>query len=181
MNSLEKLPTDLTRSRGLALVLTPDKARKECTELIAAFILNGPLFVVAASEWLPGYELTRTIRRSTTRLRQTLSRLYSARASTCYRLFDTLASLPSSGEPVLVLDFLHTFYDDDVPLSVRLFKLRQCCQELKRLALYRPVITITQQVHTAESETFIPPIRSAADKTFILAPGIETIQQLALL
>ena len=180
MNSLQKLPTDLTRSRGMAVIQTPDRALSACSELIAHIILNGPLFVVAGSEWLPAYELTRKIRRQTIELKQTLSRLYSARASTCYRLFDSLANLPSQGEPILILDFLHTFYDDDIPLSVRSFKLRQCCQELKRLAFYRSVIVMIQQMPVEEHETFLSMIHPLTNHIFTLEPELEIIQQPAL-
>jgi hypothetical protein len=177
MNSLQLLSPDLAQARGMALVLTSGKAHRGCTDLIAALVMKSPLFVVAASEWLPAYELTRIIRRKTIEVRQTLNRLYSARASTCFRLFDSLANLPSNGEPILVLDFFHTFYDDDIPLSVRLFKLRQCCQELKRLAFYRPVIVMAEQMLVEEYESFISVITPLANNTFTLIPELESVQQ----
>src|ERR1043165_114465 len=94
MNTLSKLPTDLTRRRGMTLILTADKARAGITEFIAAQILRGPLFVVSGNEWLPAFELAHLIRTRTLQVRETLSRLYTARASTCYRLFDSLANIP---------------------------------------------------------------------------------------
>jgi hypothetical protein len=148
--------------------------------MISTLILQGPLFVVAASEWLPAFELTRMVRRNTIAVKETLNRLRSARASTCYRLFDSLASLPINGEPMLALDFLHTFYDDDVPLPVRFFKLRQCCQELKRLAFSRPVIVVTQHVSVENCEEFITILCSIADKTISIEPELETVSQPAL-
>jgi hypothetical protein len=180
MNSLQKLSTDLTRSRGMAVIQTPDRARGVCTELIATLILKGPLFVVAGSEWLPAYDLTRLIRRNTLEVKQTLNRMYSARTSTCYRLFDSLANLPSTGEPILILDFLHTLYDDDIPLPVRSFKLRQCCQELKRLAFYRSVIVMIQQMPVEEHETFLSLIHPLTNHIITLEPEHEIIQQPAL-
>jgi hypothetical protein len=102
------------------------------------------------------------------------------RASTCYRLYDSLANLPSNGEPVLVMDFLHTFYDDDIPLRTRLFRLRECCRELKRLAFYRPVIVMTQEREGGEYEKFIPALQPIADKIFTLEPEMEHTQQLVL-
>src|SRR5687768_18424924 len=90
MNNLSNLPSDSTRQRGLTLILTADKARTGITELIAALVLSSPLFVIAASEWLPAYELTRTLRRKTLHVRQALNNMRTARTSTCYRLLDTL-------------------------------------------------------------------------------------------
>jgi len=173
----------LARSRGLALILTMGKARTEITDLITELILRGPLFIVAGSEWLPAYELARRIRRRTIRIREILNRMYGARASTCYRLMDSLANLPSNGEPILVLDFLHTFYDDDIPLHIRERKLSECCRELKRLAFYRPVIVMTQQFSNEDFEKFNPTLCSIADRTLTLEtePEKEQITQLILL
>ena len=179
MNELQ-LTSDLTGKRGLTLILTRDRARKSKTELIASLILHGPLFVISGDEWLPSYDLPRMIRGQTTEIKEILERLYTARVSTCYRLFDSLANISLKGEPVLVLDFLHTFYDSDVPLRTRLFKLRECCRELKRLAFYRPVIVLTQEMEAEEYGKFIPALCSITDKTLTLDPELERIGQPAL-
>jgi hypothetical protein len=180
MNKLLNLTIDIPKIRGLTLILTKDKARQSKTELIARLILSGPLFVLSGDEWLPSFDLPRIIRERTTEIKSVMSRLCTARTSTCHRLFDSLANIPSKGEPILVLDLLHTFYDTDVPLRVRLFRLRDCCRELKRLAFYRPVIVMTQEMAGEEYEKFIPALRSVSDKTFTLDPELETIKQPAL-
>jgi hypothetical protein len=180
MNTLSNLPSNITHSRGLALLLTIDKARSILTEFIAAQIITGPLLVISGSEWLPAYELTRILRSQTLEVKEALNYLHTVRASTCFRLFDSLANIPSNGEPILVLDILHTFYDEDVPLRVRLFKLRECCRQLKRLALYRPVILMTQEMPVEDYEKFIPALRSIADRVLTLEPNLEQIRQPAL-
>ena len=180
MDDVIKLAVEGTGKRGLALILTKDKARKSKTDLIASLILNGPLFILSGDEWLPAFSLPRILRGRTREIKTVLARLYSARVSTCYRLFDSLANLPSQGEPVLVMDFLHTFYDADIPLRTRLFRLRECCRELKRLALYRPVIVMTREREGEEYEKFIPALALLTDRTFTLEPELEQIQQPAL-
>jgi len=177
MNTLSKLPTEPTHLRGLTLILTEDKARSQITELIAALILHHSLFVLAASEWLPAYELTRLIRQKTLEVRPTLDRLYTVRVSTCHRLLDSLTNIPSKGEPVLVLDFRHTFYDSDISLHTRLIRLRECCRELARLAFYRPVIVITQAMEGKDYDKFIPALSPIANKTLILEHDSEPIPQ----
>lgn len=180
MNQLLKLPFDVAGKRGLTLILTRDSARRSKTELIASLILRGPLFVVSGDEWLPAFALPRTLRGHTTEIKEIMGRLYSVRASTCYRLFDSLAGIPLKGEPILVMDFLHTFYDSDIPLRTRLFKLRECCRELKRLAFYRPVIVVTQEREGEDYEKLIPALCSITDKTVTLDPELEPIGQPAL-
>ena len=106
-----------------------------------------------------------------------MTRLPPVRASPCYRLLDSLANIPSKGEPLLVMDFLHTFYDDDIPLRTRLFRLRECCRELKRLSFYRPVIVMTQKGEGEDYEKFIPALFPIADATFTLETEPEPINQ----
>ena len=151
-----KLAMDSREKRGLTLILTQDKARESKTDLIASLILKGPLFVLSGDEWLPSFTLPRLLRGRTTEIKAITGRLRTVRASTCYRLFDSLAATDSKGEPILIMDFLHTFYDEDIPLRTRLFKLRECCRELMRLAFYRPVIVMTQEREGEEYEKFIP-------------------------
>jgi len=180
MNELITLAVDSTEKRGLTLILTQDKARESKTDLIANLILKGPLFVLSGDEWLPSFVLPRLLRSRTTEIKAIMGRLRMVRASTCYRLFDSLATTDSKGEPILLMDFLHTFYDDDIPLRTRLFKLRECCRELVRLAFYRPVIVMTQEREGEEYEKFIPALFPLADKTLTLDQEIEPMTQTAL-
>lgn len=171
--------TDTTR-RGLVLILTQDRARRSKTDLIAHLILKGPLFVLSGDEWLPAFELPRMIRRHTLAVKEVMNRLYTARASSCYRLFDSLAGIPSKGEPVLVMDFLHQFYDADIPLRTRLFRLRECCRELTRLAIHRPVVVMTRAGEGEDYDKFLPALCAVADRILTLAPEFEPLQQPAL-
>jgi hypothetical protein len=180
MNESIELAMGFVRKRGLTLILTKDKARESKTDLIASLILRGPLFVVSGDEWLPAFVLPRIVRGQTTRIREAMDRLYTVRASTCFRLFDSLATIPSKGEPILVLDFLHTFYDEDVSLYVRLFQLRECCRELARLAFYRPILVMIQEMESVDYEKFIPALSTIADRTLRLNPELEQIKQPAL-
>jgi hypothetical protein len=180
MDNLINLTFDGTEKRGLSLILTKDGAHKRKTELIAHLLLKGPLFVVSGDEWMPSFLLPHLIREQTTEVKTTMSCLRTVRASTCYRLFDSLANIPPKGEPILVMDFLHTFYDSDIPLRTRLFRLRECCRELKRLAFYRPIIVTTRETGGEEYEKFIPALCSVADKTLTLESEREPIKQPAL-
>jgi len=177
MNDITQLTTASTEKRGLVLILTRDRARQSKTDLIGNLIIKGPLFIVSGDEWLPLFLLPRLVRGQTTEVKMLMDRLRTVRASTCFRLYDSLANIPSKGEPLLVMDFLHTFYDDDIPLRHRLFRLRECCRELKRLAFYRPVIVMTQEQEGEEYEKFIPALSPIADTCFTLASEPETIKQ----
>jgi hypothetical protein len=174
---LIQLGNDLTQKRGINLILTPDRAHQIKTQLIAHLILITPLFVISGDEWLPAFSLPRLIRQQTTQAKPILSRLTTARASTCYRLLDSLSSIAPTGEPILILEFLHTFYDDDIPLRTRLFKLRDCCRQLKRISLHRPVLVMTRAAQSEDFEKFLPALDSIADRTLTLEPEFEQITQ----
>jgi hypothetical protein len=180
MNDMLKLTIDRTARRGLILVITQDQARQSKLNLIGSLIMKGPLFVVSGDEWLPAFLLPQMIRMQTTEVKATIDRLRTVRASTCYRLFDSLANITSTGEPILVMDFLHTFYDDDIPLRTRLFRLRECCRELKRLAFYRPVLVLIREAEGEEYEKFVPALLPLADAVFHLEPEPKQIRQPAL-
>jgi len=177
MDDIIKLAMNTTEKRGLALLLTRDRARQSKTDLIARLILKGPLFIVSGDEWLPAFDLPRIIRSQTTAVREVMSRLSSVRTSTCYRLFDSLANIPSNGEPILVLDFLHTFYDADIQLRTRLLRLRECCRELTRLAFHRPVLVMTQEREGEDYDKFIPALWPIVDQSFTLAPELNPVEQ----
>ena len=177
MSELIKLAMDSTQRRGLTLILTRDRARERKTTLIANLILKGPLFVVSGDEWLPSFILPRILRGYTTEIKELASRLRTVRASTCYRLFDSLAGIQSKGDPVLIMDFLHTFYDPDIPLRTRLFKLRECCRELTRLSFYRPVLVMVQEMEGEDYEKFIPALSPLAERVLTLETETEQVIQ----
>jgi hypothetical protein len=176
MNELLQPTAAIKQTHGLTLILTPDKARNGQTDLIAGLLLNDPLFIVAGGEWLPAFNLPRILRGRTLQIKHLTDRLRTARAATCYRLLDSLSNLPTQGEPLLVLDLLHTFFDPNVRLTFRFRVLRQCCDHLKRLASYRSVIVVMQELPLAEYEKFLPIVSSVAKKILTIEP--EPIQAL---
>ena len=164
MNALLNLPTRIPYSRRMVLVVIAGHERENITELIAAFSLRGPLYVVAGSDWVPSYGLTRLIRHRTHEVKQTLQRVRVARAFTCYQLLDLVASIRPDDEPLLLLDFLNTFHNDDIPLPVRFRILRQCCGHLQRLAFRKPVAVLIQELPTEDYAAFYTILAQSADE-----------------
>ena len=181
MNELIALTRDITEKRGISLIITKDNARQSKTDLIGNLILRGPLFILSADEWLPGFLLPRLIRDHTTEIKELTRRLNTVCASTSLRLLDTLSNLPAEGEPLLVLDFLHTFHEPDVRLSLRLRTLRGCCDHLKLIGQGRPIIIMNQAMPGSEYAQFIPVLERIAQKTLYLEVEPKRILQPALL
>jgi len=164
---LPSAPAGLSLSaRGLYLAVTPTRETDRVTELIAGLALRGPLAIVAGSEWIPNYAVARLLRRSTPRLESILGHIHLARAFTCYQLLDLLSGARPESAPLLVLDMLHTFYSDDIPLDVRRRTLERCGRHLQRLSLYRPVAVLTPRAASQDFPRFYSMLASLADEIY---------------
>ncbi len=162
----------------LLLVETDGRASEGITELFAALALRGPFYAIAGGEWLPTYALVRSLRRRTPAIHQIMERIRLARPFTCYQVLDLLTGIRPEHDPVLVLDFLHHFYNPDIPVSVRQRVLEQCCKRLESLSLVRPLLVFVQAMETEEYRGFFPLVAGMADEILqaVEAPGEATFQ-----
>ncbi len=162
--SLANLPPSPLPPR-VVLGVIEGREEESLTELIARLALRGPFHLIAGSEWLPDQDsLRRSVRRYTTSVEETLDHPILGRPSTCLQLLDQLTSADSQKLPILVLDFLHFFYDPDVELSLRQRVLEQCCQRVQHLARTWPVIALIEELAVEEYQLFFPSLRSIADE-----------------
>lgn len=168
-------------SRNLLLVETKSRESEGITELVSALALRFPLYIIAGGEWLPGYVLTRSVRRRTPEVKQILDRIHLARPFTCYQILDLLSETRPGNEPILILDFLHHFHNEDVELPVRFRVFEQCCKHLERLSLFRPVLTFVQHRPVEEYQQLFPFLISIADQIFQMDGEAATeVSQLVL-
>jgi hypothetical protein len=147
----------------LRLIETAGRQSEGITELFAALALRGSFYAIAGGEWLPTYALVHSVRRRTIEVQQVLGRVRLARPFTCYQVLDLLEDIRPERDPILVLDFLHHFYNPDIQPSVRQRVLEQCCRHLQRLALLRPLIVFVERMQTEEYGQFFPLVAAAAD------------------
>lgn len=149
----------------LILVKTPDREREAITELIAQWVLRGPFYLIAAGEWLPDHDdLRYAVYRYTVTFDEALDNLILARPFTCLQLLDLLMEADTQNKPVLILDFLHLFYNADVDLSLRYSTLDQCCQYTKQLSFSNPVIVLVPCLAIEGYRRFFPLVASIADE-----------------
>ena len=177
MNALADIHEVIIPSQHLWLAVTDHMCREQVSELIANMALHGPLYVLAGSEWLPAYGVARSLRRKTPQLKSILNDVRMARAFTCYQFFDLLANALPDREPMLILNLLHTFYNPDVPLSVRFRLLRQSCVQLQKLSLYKPIVILIEESPAVEYGQFLPLLTSIADETLQFESIRETESQ----
>jgi hypothetical protein len=99
---------------------TAGKEHEAITELITQWALRGTFYLIPGGEWLPDHDTLRySVHRYTVAVDETLDNLILARPSTCLQLLDLLMEADKQNKPILILDFLHHFYNSDVELSLR--------------------------------------------------------------
>ena len=153
------------RPGQLLLVKTVDKAHEAIIELITQWVLRGGFYLIAGGEWLPNHDdLRYSVYRHTVAVDGTLDNLTLARPFTCLQLLDLLIEADRQSKPVLILDFLHLFYNSDVDLSLRYSTLEQCCQYTKRLSFSNLVALIVPSLTIEDYRRFFPFVASIADE-----------------
>jgi hypothetical protein len=149
----------------LLLVKTLDKEKEATIELITQWVLRDAFYLIAAGEWLPDHDdLRYAVYKYTSAFDEVLDRLILARPFTCLQLLDLLIEAERQNRPVLILDFLHLFYDQDVDLSLRYSTLEQCCQYTRRLSLSKPVALLVPSLAIEDYQHFFPFVASIADE-----------------
>ncbi len=167
MNTLPDLATQsltlAAQPARLRLVEIKGRQSEGITELFASMAMRGSFYAIAGGEWLPTYALVQAIRRRTPEVKEVLGRVRLARPFTCYQLLDLLEDIRPERDPVVVLDFLHHFYNPDSQPGVRKRVLEQSCRQLQRLAISRSVLLFVEQMRTEEYESFFPLVATIAD------------------
>ena len=149
----------------LLLVKTVNKDREEILELITQWIVRGSFYLIAAGEWLPPHDdLRYAVYKHTPAFDEVLDNLILARPFTCLQLLDLLMDADEQNKPVLILDYLHLFYNADVDLSLRYSTLEKCCQYTKRLSFSNPVIMLVPYLAVEDYRRFFPFVASVADE-----------------
>lgn len=124
----------------LVVVAAPQGGGQLMLELAARLALEGPLQVLDGGNQFNAYPVARLIRRHTPELTAALQNVSLARGFTCYQMAALLAECTAGVNPVLVLDLLSTFYDENVPMVEARRLLAACIHQLQRLSLTAPVV-----------------------------------------
>ncbi len=120
--------------RQLHLVIAPHRAQRQMMTLLTARLaLTGRVRLVDAGNCFDGYGLARQLRQHTPLWQPALERVSVARAFTCYQVETLLSETVADPAPVLVLNLLDTFFDENVKLPERLRLLEVSLSEIRRL------------------------------------------------
>jgi hypothetical protein len=157
----------------ILLLVTPYVGGRDVFDLVARLALLGSLEVVDGGNTFDAYHVVAALRRQTADYSAALDRIRLARAFTCYQMAALLADLestPRPGVPLLALDFLSTFADQNVATAARRRLLKECLACLRRSSAQAPlgVWVRVRTVAPPEMEEFLARIQHAAGQVWRL-------------
>jgi hypothetical protein len=171
-------------SGRLLLLVTPASTLEALFEMVAHMALQGSLYVLDGGNAFQGYMLSRALRRQVVDITPALKRVFLARVFTCYQMQTLLSEGDFSDRPVLVLDFLSTFYDQGVRVADRRRLLRESLGRLNQLSRRVPVAVWVRQrsVVPEEALSFLSLVRGSAGQVWMPEPRpAAPVQQLSLI
>ena len=169
---MQTLPIPLPQA--FHLLLAPRRLGRELMNTLAARLaLVGPVRVLDGGNAVDPYAIARQVRRATPNVTTVLKQMHLARAFTCYQMAALLSQQEDTPVPLLALDLLATFYDENVPLDERLRLLAGCLEDLRRLSRQAPlVISATPAPANAPGDELLARLEAASQHTWRLeAPG----------
>jgi len=162
----------LPLSNRLLVLVAPQAAETLMLELAARLALNGGLHVFDGGNRFNVYPLARNIRRYTPELTGALARIRLARAFTCYQMAALLSEAAADDLPTLVLDFLATFYDENVSLAESRRLLDGCLPHLQRLCRNAPLVVSVTPPNSAcaDRAVLVEQLTRQASQSWTLEP-----------
>lgn len=167
MNELVK-----THPGSWILVAGPRAIRTTMMTFIARLAERGPVRVLDGGNQFNAYFIARALRGQAALLeRITVSRMF-----TCYQVLASLEKAASLPSPFIVLDLLHTFYDETISFHERRRLVERCIPHLDRLsATAGGAISIhPPAVASAEAGALFVLLKTAAPETRIQEMPVPT-------
>ena len=155
------------RAGHFYLILAPRRVGRLLMNTLAASLsLTGPALVLDGGNAFDAHGIARDVRYHTVEMVLAMDRLKVSRAFTCYQIVAMLGAQTPGLQPVLVLDLLATFLDENVNLRERLRLLDQAIGYLQRLSTLAPLAVSVTASPTPEAD---PPVGWPVGQPGILA------------
>ena len=174
----------MPKTGKISLVVAPRGVVQSLMSMTAALALRGRVIVVDGGNCFDGYALARALRRRTHQIQPALKQVWLSRAFTCYQMTAMLAELPINGTPVIILDMLSTFLDENVNFTKRQRLLDNSLNLLRRISEGAPVAvwarTQTAAVDNSEAAQLLTPLLETAQDIWQLQAPEVPVHQLPL-
>ena len=144
-------------------------------EMVALLALHGPVQVVVGGNRFRAFSLARILRRHTVNLEDALGRIHLARPFTCYQTVALFAETAAAPQPLVVIDLLKTFCDENVSVAESMRLLRLVIGHIDRLCQDMPVIVTVEPPPQPERSGLLELVRRRADRLFIQEMPAQTV------
>jgi hypothetical protein len=152
----------LAQGRLCLALIHPSIGHTWLMQPLAVLARRGPLKVIDAGNHFNAYRLARALRAQGVDPTPILQRIYVSRSFTCHQLAASLGHVTLQPCPLVVLDFLATFQDENVSIYERRRLFTTCLTRLKQIAASSPVL-LTAKTNHAE---FIASLLHSANQVF---------------
>lgn len=115
---------------GWNLLVLPRQSRNRLLVALAHIARKGPLTVLDCGRQFDASIVARAARGR----QEVIDRIRVQRAFICYEAVKLLERTPAGHAPVIVLDFLSTFYDENVKMGARKYLLERSLEHFQRLS-----------------------------------------------
>lgn len=162
------------QEQGLTVVIDiPDP--QTILEMIARLAQEHPLHVIVGGNHFDAHQLARIIRRQTVQLDETLARIQQARPFTCYQAL-TLLAQTSPTTPLIALDILTTFYDENISNAESIRLVNIAIAHLQRLSQDAPVLVTCRSADAVIRPGLLKLIKAAAADVYQFDAPTESFQ-----
>ncbi|MBT7080217.1 MAG: hypothetical protein HN929_01920 [Chloroflexi bacterium] len=127
------------KPQTLIVAIAPHAGRELASQLMAELALLGPVTILDSGNRIQPYRVAHLLRRKTIQIAGAVERISIRRAFTCYQTLALLQSAEAQPHPYLLLDLLHSFYDEQVSDREAGRLMNLCLQEIKRLNQQAPL------------------------------------------
>jgi len=152
----------LNQGRLCTALIHPAIGHTWLMQPLATLAQRAPLKVIDGGNHFNAYRLAKAIRAQGVDPTPILKQVYVSRSFTCHQLAACLASVSTQSFPLIVLDFLATFQDENVPLYERKRLFSACLTRLKQVAPCNPIL-VTVKANQAE---FVEYLLANSDQVF---------------
>lgn len=148
--------------------------------LLAELAIHGSLTVLDGGNRFPAYKIAQEIRRRSVDVTSIASHIYLRRAFTAYQIVHMLESALAEKHPLVLLDLLSTFQDEQVQPREAERLLSTCLDHIHRLSLAAPVILYLNPHITEEKIFLLERLCQHADEVFAAQEAHAQPAQLSL-
>jgi hypothetical protein len=166
---MTNFPISPPLSNQFQLVVAPKAAWQDMLSLAAKLALQGPLRIFDGGNRTNVYFIAKHIRRCSPRVDECLEHIRLARAFTCYQMLHLLSNAPADQQPLLVLDLLASFYDENVSQQEAQRLLNRVLREIERFRGKAPlVISVRSTAPDLERNVLLEQLAAKADHVITL-------------